>query len=345
MEAPYFLPKAEDTFLALSRPLVFFDLETTGANPVTDRIVELYAIRVNADGTQDELHHLIHPTIPIPQEAINVHGITNEMVAGKPTFGMLAAEIAAFFRGCDLAGYNIKRFDVPLLLQEFQRCGKYPINFNDVKMVDVMAIYHSKEKRDLAAAVRFYLQREHKDAHSAKADVQATLAILKKQLLLYDDLEPNTGYLHDYLSAGSTVDGSGRFKRSRDGEILFNFGKHAGQPACQHPDYLEWMIREGDFPADTKMVANRIYKHCLWEKAIKDWITKNNLTSSKEVASALYTTVKFGEGINPFATAKEGEKLTITYQSQPPSSFTFENGDAIKVLLSILDAFLREKTG
>lgn len=343
MDASFYLPKPAETFLELSKPLVFFDLETTGVNPVTDRIVELYAIRVNADGTQDELHHLINPTIPIPQEAINVHGITNEMVADKPPFHLLAAEIGSFFRGCDLAGYNIKRFDVPLLLEEFQRCGKYPINFNDVKLVDVMAIYHSKEKRDLAAAVRFYLQREHKEAHSAKADVQATLAILKKQLLLYEGLEPNTSFLHDYLSAGSIVDGSGRFKRNREGEIIFNFGKHAGQPACTKPDYLKWMIREGEFAADTKMVANRIYKHCQWEKKIKIWIAENKLTATKELAAALYSTAKFAEGINPFALAKLGEGFTITYQSQPPASFTFENSEAVKVLLTILDDFLREK--
>lgn len=344
MDALFYLSKPTERFLELGRPLVFFDLETTGANTATDRIVEIYAIRLNKDGTQDELHHLIHPTIAIPQEAINVHGITNEMVADKPTFQDIAAEMAAFFKGCDLAGYNIKRFDVPLLLQEFQRCGRYPINFNEVKLVDVMGIYHSKERRDLSAAVRFYLQQEHTNAHSAKADVQATINILKKQLLLYDDLEPNTNFLHDYLSAGSTVDGSGRFKRNDNGEIIFNFGKHAGQPACTQPDYLKWMIAEGDFAPDTKMVANRIYKHCLWEKEIRHWIEQNNLTKTKELASALYTTLKFGEGINPFATTRQGDGLVITFQSHPPSSFTVENGDAKKLFLSLLDDFLRQTT-
>lgn len=344
MDALFYLPKTNDTFLQLNRPVVFFDLETTGTDPLSDRIVELFAIRVNADGTQEELHHLIDPRIPIPAAATAVHSITDEMVAGCPTFEQLVDRIAGFFNECDLAGYNIKRFDVPLLLQEFERCGRYPINYNDVKLVDVMAIYHKQERRDLAAAVRFYLQREHTGAHRARADVEATISILKKQLLLYGELEPNTSFLHDYGSAGSTVDGSGKFRRNSAGEIVFNFGKHNGQPACTQVEYLDWMIREGKFAPDTRMVANRIYRHCLWEKELTDWLDRNDLTSSRELASALYTTAKFGEGIYPFATTTNGENLTITYQSQPPSSFCFKHKDMVGILLQLLDKILQEKT-
>src|SRR5688572_4241575 len=162
MEHSYYIPytsKVEDPFLVLQKPIVFFDLETTGTSTATDRIVEICAIRLHPDGSRKELHHLLNPTIPISAGATAVHGITDEMVAGKPTFGDLLDELYPFFYGADLAGYNIKRFDVPMLMEEFHRYKKYPINVNEVKLVDAMGIYHSKEKRDLSAAVRFYCGR------------------------------------------------------------------------------------------------------------------------------------------------------------------------------------------
>src|SRR5688500_4267950 len=136
MEHTYYIPQTESKFLQLEKPIVFFDLETTGTSTTKDRIVELCAIRVNTDGTQDEVHHLINPTIPIAPAATEVHGITDEMVADKPTFGELAEELAAFFNGCDLGGYNIRRFDVPMLMEEFHRFSKYPIPSREVKPVD-----------------------------------------------------------------------------------------------------------------------------------------------------------------------------------------------------------------
>jgi DNA polymerase-3 subunit epsilon len=274
-------------------------LETTGTSVTTDRIVELYAIRVNADGSEDELHHYINPTVPIPPDATAVHNITDAMVKDKPTFAQLAGELAAFFEGCDLAGYNIKRFDVPLLLREFDRCKKYPINYNEVKLVDAMGIYHLKERRDLSAAVRFYCQREHADAHSAKADVQATIDILKKQLLLYEDLQPNTTFLHDYLNAGLNVDLAGRFVRNEEGTIVFNFGAHKGKEACTEPDYLKWIINS-DFPVDTRMVAKKIYMQCVWEEEIKAWITNHKLATTNSLLAAMYTSVKSGEAYLSF---------------------------------------------
>jgi len=194
MEQPYYIPQKETTFLHLEKPLIFFDLETTGTHPSTDRIVELCAVKLHPDGTREELYHLINPTIPISPGASAVHGITDEKVANKPTFGDLVNELAALFEGCDLGGYNIKKFDVPLLMEEFHRHKKYPISYSEVKLVDAMGIYHSKEKRDLSAAVKFYCDREHGEAHSAKADVLATIDILKHQLLRYEDLEPNTSF-------------------------------------------------------------------------------------------------------------------------------------------------------
>jgi DNA polymerase III subunit epsilon len=339
MGQPYFIPPVRDKFLKLEKPIVFFDLETTGTSTNLDRIVELFAIKINIDGSEEEIYHLINPTIPIPEAAIAIHGITNEAVENKPTFGDLVNELAHFFEGCDLGGFNIKRFDIPMLMEEFHRHKKYPINFNEVKLVDTMAIYHSKEKRDLSAAVKFYCEREHEQAHSAKADVLATIDILKRQLLKYEDLEPNTSFLHDYLNTGNNVDINGKFVRDENGEVIFNFGKHQGKAACKEPDYLKWML-DGDFPVDTKMVANRIYKNCIWEKEINQWLKNNKIINNIETASALYTTIKFGENVFPFNAIEANGKLTVTYLIEPPSSYVLQHEDAKKILLNMLDRFI-----
>ncbi len=341
MEHSYYIPQTENKFLQLEKPIVFFDLETTGTNTTKDRIIELCAIKVNTDGSQEELYHLINPTIPISPAATAVHGITDEMVADKPTFGELVEELAVYFHGCDLGGYNIKRFDVPMLMEEFHRYKKYPIHYSEVKLVDVMAIYHRKEKRDLSAAVKFYCDREHEEAHSAKADVLATIDILKRQLLKYDDLEPNTSFLHDYLNSGNTVDISGKFVRNENGDIVFSFGKHQGKLACTERDYLKWMLT-GDFPVDTKQVANRIYKNCIWEEEIKAWLHDNKIVQDVSLASALYTAVKFTKDIHPFAVHKKDNKVTVTYSTEPTASYTLAHQDAVGIILKLLDICLRQ---
>jgi DNA polymerase III subunit epsilon len=341
VDQPFFIPKTEEKFLNLSRPIIFFDLETTGTNQGTDRIVEICAIKKNTDGTQEDLYYLINPTIPISSGATSKHGITDDVVADKPTFADLAGEIALFFQDCDLGGYNIKGFDVPMLLQEFHRCKKYPINYNEVKLVDAMGIYHSKEKRDLSAALKFYCDREHLQAHSAKSDVEATIDILKRQLLMYDDLEPNTSFLHNYLSAGASVDGARRFKRNDSGEIIFNFGKHFGQLACTKPDYLKWMVDDGDFLIDTKMVAKKLYMTCIWESEIKKWLSENKVVGNEALAAALYTTVKFEKEVFPFTTRLENAKVVVTYVTEPPTSLTLVHKDFSKILLSLLEEALR----
>jgi DNA polymerase-3 subunit epsilon len=342
MEHTYYIPQTEENkFLQLEKPIVFFDLETTGTSTTKDRIIEICAIKVNTDGTQQELYHLINPAIPISPGATAVHGITDEMVAGKPTFGDLVEELAAYFEGSDLGGYNIKRFDVPMLMEEFHRFKKYPIHYSEVKLVDVMAIYHRKERRDLSAAVKFYCEREHAEAHSAKADVLATIDILKRQLLKYDDLEPNTSFLHDYLDSGNTVDISGKFVRNEKGDIVFSFGKHQGKLACTEPDYLKWMLT-GDFPVDTKMVANRIYKNCIWETEIKDWLHHNKIMQDNAAASALYTAVKYEKDIHPFTVTKQEGKITVTSGAEPASFITLVHPDAVATLLKTLDNWLRQ---
>ncbi|GAB4093737.1 exonuclease domain-containing protein [Flaviaesturariibacter terrae] len=337
-QQPYFLPKPSGKFLELERPLVFFDLETTGTSVASDRIVEICAIKLLPDGSQVELYELLNPTIPIPAGASAVHNITDDMVADKPSFAEKAAELADFFCNCDLGGYNIKRFDVPMLMEEFARLGKYPIKVSDTHMVDVMALYHQREKRDLAAAVRFYCDRDHDKAHSAKADVLATIDVLKQQLLRYEDLQPNTSFLHNLLDDG-TVDLSRRFIRDASGDIVFNFGKHKGKRAESEPDYLEWMMK-GDFSADTKIAIKRIQMNIVWKRQLSEWLAANRLTENSAVASALYATLKFGQDIFPFSTYSEKGRLTINYLNEPPASFTFVHKDAQLLLLQLLDVQL-----
>jgi DNA polymerase III subunit epsilon len=341
MNPSYFIPKTEEKFLDLKRPIVFFDLETTGTNTSKDRIVELFAIRLETDGTQHELYHLINPTTPISLGAMEVHGITDEMVVDKPTFAELGEELATFFQNADLGGYNIRRFDVPMLMEEFHRVKRYPINFNEVKLVDAMGIYHSKERRDLSAAVKFYLGREHEQAHSARADVQATIDILKHQLLKYDDLKPDTSFLHDYLNSGKNVDFGGKFARNDEGNIIFSFGKHKGKQACTQPEYLKWMFEEGDFPVDAKMVAKKIYMECKWEQEINEWLSANRIMQQVELASALYTTVKYEKDVFPFALKSQQGRQVLQYLNEPPSSLVFTHVEKARLLLSILDQLLR----
>jgi len=342
MEPSSFLHKTEDRFLELERPIIFFDLETTGTSVTRDRIVELCAIKLHPDGTREECHHLINPSIPIPAGATAVHGITNEMVAGKPLFRELATGLADFFQHSDLGGYNIRRFDVPLLMEEFHRVKKYPVNIHEVKVVDAMAIFHSKEKRDLSAALKFYCQREHEQAHSAKADVLATIDILKQQLVRYDDLSPDTAFLHDYLASGNTIDFSGRFRRDENGEIIFNFGKHFGKAACRETSYLKWMFEEGDFAVDTKMVAKRIFMHCLWEDEIRNWLQASNILSNAATTSALYSCIKYGKDVFPFASGTTEGKPFITYVMEPPVTYFFPHTDAVSLFLQVLDRALRD---
>ncbi|TCJ13973.1 3'-5' exonuclease [Flaviaesturariibacter flavus] len=340
-QQPYFIPPPAGKFLELERPLVFFDLETTGTSVSSDRIIELCAIKLNPDGTQEELHELLNPTIPIPAGATAVHKITDEMVKGKPTFAEKAAEFANFFCNCDLGGYNIRRFDVPMLMEEFHRCKKYPIVVKDVKLVDVMGIFHSKEKRDLAGAVRFYCEREHEGAHGAKADILATIDVLKKQLLRYDDLQPNTSFLHDYLGGGKLVDPSGKFIRNDEGIIVFNFGKHYGRPADSDPDYLQWMMK-GDFTVDTKMAIKRILKNIEWKRDVHGWLQEQKIDGNESLAATLYAVLKNGEDIFPFQRRIENGTLSIIYSMEPPSFYTFPDKDAQDLMLQALEAQVQE---
>ncbi len=173
--------------LNLKRPLVFLDLETTGINITADRIVELAILKVQPDGSEEWLHSLINPGIPIPEKTTAIHGISNKDVANSPKFADLARKIAAFIEGCDMAGYNAIKFDFPILMEEFNRAG-VEVNFRKPKFVDVQVIFHRKEQRTLSAAYRYYCNKELTDAHSAKSDTQATYDILKAQIERYPDI-------------------------------------------------------------------------------------------------------------------------------------------------------------
>ena len=244
--------------IELKRPLVVFDIESTGVSPRKDRIIELAAVKVGVDGTETERCWLLNPTIHIPEETTAIHGISDEDVKNCPTFAERAKEIFDFFEGCDLSGFNSDRFDVLCLEEEFARCA---MNFKPGlrKHVDVMRVYHRKEPRDLSAAVRFYLGRDHEGAHGAGADAAATLEVLKQQLVKYADLPRTIDELdellvpHDPLNA----DRSGCF-RWKDGAWTVNFGKKRGEPLkrimLNEPNFLKWMMK-GDFDTDARMIA------------------------------------------------------------------------------------------
>lgn len=247
--------------LRLSRPLVFFDIEATGLNTASDRIVELCYIKVNPDGEEETRTLRFNPGIHIPAEASAVNGIHDEDVADCPRFADMAAELAQCFAGCDFAGFNSNNFDVPLLVEEFLRAG---INFElrDRRFVDVQAIFHKMERRDLTAAYSFYCQKKLEDAHTALADTRATYEVLKAQLDRYaGDLHNDVGFLADFSRRGNNVDLAGRIVYNEQHVETFNFGKYRGQPVAdvlrRDPGYLAWMM-QGDFPQNTKQTVMAI---------------------------------------------------------------------------------------
>lgn len=243
--------------LNLTRPLAFFDLETTGVDVEKDRIVQIAIIRVEPDGSRRTFESLVNPERPIPAEASRVHGIKDTDVADKPTFAQLHREVAEFLDGADLAGFNSIRFDTPLLQNELRWAGS-DLNLGQAKQVDAMKIFHAKEPRNLSAALRFYCDRELIDAHSALADTEATLDILDAQLGRYDDLPRDVETLHTFCNPneGRFVERTRKFAWTEDGQAVFTFGKLKGktlQEAVQGDGrgYLEWMLNK-DFSQEVK---------------------------------------------------------------------------------------------
>lgn len=245
----------------MKNPLLFFDIESTGLNVATDRIVEICAVKVMPNGDEEVKTRRINPTIPISPEAQAVHGISNEDVKDCPTFREIAKSLAKWMEGCDFAGYNSIKFDIPMLAEEFLRAG-IDFDFRKRNLVDVQNIFHKMEQRTLVAAYKFYCDKDLTDAHSAEADTKATYEVLKAQLDRYPELQNDVAALAEFSSRGEAVDFAGRILYDDKGVEVFNFGKYKGRSVGeifrQEPSYYTWMM-EGDFPRYTKKVITEIY--------------------------------------------------------------------------------------
>ncbi len=246
--------------LNLKNPIVFFDLETTGINIVTDRIVEISYLKIYPNGKEESETYRINPTIPIPAESTAIHGITDDDIKNAPTFSELAKNLAKVLEGADLAGFNSNKFDIPLLAEELLRAD-IDIDLKKRKFIDVQVIFHKKEQRTLSAAYQFYCQKELTDAHSAEADTRATYEILKSQLDHYSDLPNNVDELSKFSSHTNSVDFAGRIVCDDKGVERFNFGKYKGLSVEEifekDPAYYAWMMNN-EFPLYTKKVLTTI---------------------------------------------------------------------------------------
>ena len=253
--------------LQLKRPLVFIDLETTGVNLSTDRIVEIAIIKVMPDGSKCIKIKILNPQIPIPESSSSIHGITDEKVKEAPTFKQVANELKQFIDDADFSGYNSNRFDIPLLIEEFLRAG-ITIDMTNRRMLDVQHIFHMMEKRTLGAAYKFYCEKELNDAHSAEADATATWEILEAQLTRYEHLGNSLDTILQFTGEEKFVDFARRFIMQNDTEV-FNFGKHKGRPVSDvlrvEPQYYDWMMK-GDFPLHTKQKLTEILNRSLLRK-------------------------------------------------------------------------------
>ncbi len=242
----------------LDKPLIVFDIESTGTSPRADRIIELAAIRIEPDGSQHKGYWLLNPGVPIPEESIAIHGITDEIVRDCPAFKDKALEILTFFGEADLSGFNAGRFDIPILAEEFKR-AKIIFDPDRRRLLDAQRIFHTREPRDLSAALRFYCNEEHTDAHGAEADVQATLDVLIGQFNRYPDLPRDMETLDKLFNPLDpfNTDRSGRL-RWVDGEVTINFGRKKGEKlrdlVQSDPGFIKWIIKN-DFPQDTRAIC------------------------------------------------------------------------------------------
>ena len=246
--------------LNLKRPIVFFDLETTGVDTAKDRIVEISMVKVMPDGDEIVRTRLINPEMHIPEDATAVHGITDEDVKNEPTFAQIAKSLSQFIEGCDFGGFNSNRFDLPILVEEFLRAG-VDVDFKNRKFIDVQNIFHKMEQRTLVAAYKFYCDKDLTDAHSAEADTRATYEVLKAQLERYPDLENSIDYLSEFSTQEKFVDFAGRIIYDKNNVEIFNFGKYKGQAVAdvfrKDPSYYSW-IMDGDFSLYLKKVVTQI---------------------------------------------------------------------------------------
>jgi DNA polymerase III, epsilon subunit and related 3''-5'' exonucleases len=246
--------------LNLTKPVVFFDLETTGTSVTNDRIVEISYLKVFPDGTEVSRTQRVNPEMHIPEAATAVHHISDEDVSDCPTFRQIAQNIANIFEGSDIAGFNSNRFDVPMLAEEFLRAG-VDMDFSKPRFIDVQVIYHKMEQRTLSAAYKFYCGKNLDDAHSAEGDTRATYEVLKAQLDRYEELQNDIKWLSEYTSFTRNVDFSGHFVYNDKDEEIVNFGKYKGRSLAEvikrDPSYYDWIMKS-DFPLNTKQVLTKI---------------------------------------------------------------------------------------
>ncbi|CAN5788781.1 3'-5' exonuclease [soil metagenome] len=251
--------------LNLTRPVAFIDLETTGVNLSSDRIVEIAIVKVLPDQERQVKRKLINPEMAIPKASSDIHGITDDMVKDAPTFKQAANEIKQYLENCDLGGYNSNRFDIPMLMEEFLRAGM-EVDLTDRRMVDVQHIFYSMEPRTLTAAYKFYCQKELVNAHSAEADVQATIDVLMAQLQRYEQLGNSVDSILGVIGEEKIVDYARRFGFDDKGNEIFNFGKYKGRLVSQvlktEPQYYDWMMK-GDFPLHTKKKLTELFNRTL----------------------------------------------------------------------------------
>lgn len=246
--------------LNLSKPICFFDLETTGTNVAKDRVVEISILKIYPNGNKEHKTWLVNPEMSIPDEVVAIHGISNERVANEPTFKELAKEIYALIKDSDLAGFNSDRFDIPLLAEEMLR-SDIDFDMKNMVSVDVQTIFHKMEQRTLTAAYKFYCDKDLSDAHSAKADTQATYEVLLSQLKRYPELENNIKKLSEFSTRRQSVDFAGFIGIDEEQEEIFTFGKHKGKKVHKvledEPGYFGWILN-ADFPLYTKKVLTQI---------------------------------------------------------------------------------------
>ena len=253
--------------LKLTRPLAFIDLETTGINLGTDRIIEIGMIKILPDGNRSARRKLINPEMAIPAASTDIHGISNEMIKDAPTFKQAANDIRQFLDNCDLSGYNSNRFDIPMLVEEFLRAG-VEFDMKGRKLVDVQKVFHMMEQRTLTAAYKFYCQKNLEGAHSAEADARATMEILEAQVERYPQMGNTIDSIVKFTGEEVIVDFARRFIMDKGVEV-FNFGKHKGRPVTEvlkaEPQYYDWMMR-GDFALHTKQKLTEILNRSLLKK-------------------------------------------------------------------------------
>lgn len=246
--------------LNLKNPIVFFDLETTGTNINSDRIVEISYLKILTNGNEESKTMRINPEMPIPAESSAIHGIYDKDVADSPTFKEVAKSVARDIEGCDLAGFNSNRFDIPVLAEEFLR-AEVDIDMSRRKFIDVQVIFHKMEQRTLSAAYKFYCDKNLEDAHTAEADTRATYEVLKSQLDRYPDLQNDMAYLAEFSSFNRNVDFAGRMVYDEKGVEVFNFGKYKGMAVEEvlekDPGYYGWILGN-DFTLNTKAMLTKI---------------------------------------------------------------------------------------